>query len=197
MKFNTSLKHLFISKTRIKLLNELFYFPQELYYVRQLVRLVDEEINSVRRELDNLSKAGILLSEKRGNRLFYWTNPENDMFYEILTMTHKTHGLGKLISSQKEKIGNLKFLIYSSDFLMNRSKSGSVDFILVGNKISLKDLDPIIKQEEELRHREINYMVMDKSEFSLRKTKRDPFLVDFFLNSPVTIIGNAYEITNL
>jgi len=197
MKLNNSLNHLFISKTRQKLINELFYFPGELYYVRQLVRLVDEEINSVRRELDNLLQAGILQTEKRGNRVFYWTNTQNEMFYELLTMAHKTHGFGKLLNSQKEKIGNIKFLLYSSDFIMNRSKLESIDFILVGNKISLKDLEALIKIEEEVRHREVNYMVMDKSEFSLRKTKRDPFLVDFFLNSPVAIIGNAYEITNL
>ena len=50
MKIQTSLKQLLVSQTRLKLITVLFANPKEIYYVRQLVRLVEEEINSVRRE---------------------------------------------------------------------------------------------------------------------------------------------------
>jgi len=60
MKIQTSLKRIFTSQTRLKLINILFYQPEEIFYVRQLVRLTGEEINSVRRELGNLQKSGLI-----------------------------------------------------------------------------------------------------------------------------------------
>lgn len=58
-------------------------------------------------------------------------------------------------------------------------------------------VEGFIKQEETVRGHEINYMVMGKGEFKLRRQKRDQFIVDFFLSNPVAIIGSSQEISNL
>ncbi|KKU20126.1 MAG: Transcriptional regulator, partial [Candidatus Saccharibacteria bacterium GW2011_GWA2_46_10] len=60
MKVETSLKTILTSKTRCKLINIFFTRPRELYFVRQLVRLCGEEINSVRRELSSLKNINLL-----------------------------------------------------------------------------------------------------------------------------------------
>ncbi|MGI5841334.1 MAG: hypothetical protein ACOX6N_03905 [Patescibacteria group bacterium] len=196
MKTTKSLKRLFISSTRQKLINIFFTSPSELYYVRQLVRLTLEEINSVRRELDNLKKAGIIESEARGNRLYYWANKSSSLFNDLLVLAHKTSGLGMAIKD-KENIGRVKMMLFSYNFLTNQPRSNDdVDIVLVGD-ISLREVESAIKKEEEKRGREINYMVMDKKELQLRKQKRDPFLIDFFLACPTVIIGTPQEIINI
>ena len=53
---------LFGSKTRVKLLNLFFNNPNTNYYVREITRLIDEQVNSVRRELSNLQEVGIVVS---------------------------------------------------------------------------------------------------------------------------------------
>lgn len=197
MKAQSSLKHLFISQTRLKLINTLFYLPKEIYYVRQLVRIIDEEINSVRRELDNLKKADIVESEWRGNRLYYWANQKNQLFSELLTISNKTSGLGVKLQSKDNDLGRIKLLIYSYKFITSEKKSpDDIDLIIVGN-VSYKEIENNIKQEEEIRGHEINYMIMDKNEFQMRKQKRDQFIVDFFLDCPVVIIGSPQEISNI
>ncbi|MEI8067496.1 MAG: hypothetical protein WCG91_00900 [Candidatus Shapirobacteria bacterium] len=190
MKAQSSLKHLFVSQTRLKLINTLFYLPKEIYYVRQLVRLLDEEINSVRRELDNLKKADIVESEWRGNRLYYWANQKNQLFHELLALANKTSGLGVKLQDKNNDIGKIKLLIYSYKFITCEKKNpDDIDLIIVGN-VSYKEVENNIKQEEEIRGHEINYMIMDKNEFQMRKQKRDQFIVDFFLDCPVVIIGS-------
>ena len=72
-----------------------------------------------------------------------------------------------------------------------------VDLIIVGDLFSLKEVGLLVKQEEEIRGHEINYMVMDKDEFQMRKQKRDQFIVDFFLSCPIVIIGSSSEIANI
>lgn len=197
MKVQASLKRLFVSQTRLKLIGIFFYYPNELYYVRQLVRLTGEEINSVRRELENLKKAGIIDSEWRGNRLYYWANKQNQLFSELVSIAHKNTGLGCDMANSKESIGQVKLLIYSYNFAVWADGSeDDIDFIIVGD-VNLKNLEPIIKKEEERRGRELNYMIMDKNELQLRKQKRDQFIVDFFLDCPIVIIGSPQEITNI
>jgi len=196
MKIQTSLKYLFVSQTRLKLIGILFYAPNEIFYVRQLVRLTDEEINSVRRELENLKKASLVNFEWRGNRLYYWANQNSPLFTTLLTIANQSSGLGLKLQSKNENLGNIKLVFYSYNFLVgNKKNADDIDIIIVGD-ISYNEIENYLKQEEKIRGHEINYMVMDKKELILRKQKRDQFIIDFFLNCPVAIIGDLKEAVN-
>ncbi len=197
MKIQTSLKHLFVSQTRLKLINILFYSPQEIFYVRQLVRLIDEEINSVRRELANLLKSGVINSEWRGNRLYYWADKQSPLFFNLVTIANQDSGLGLKLQNKNETLGTIKLVFYSNKFITGDKRTpDDIDLIIVGD-VSLREIDSFIKQEQEIRGHEINYMVMGKGEFRLRRQKRDQFIVDFFLGNPIAIIGNQSEISSL
>src|ERR1700759_298362 len=68
------IEQLFGSKTRVKLLQLFYTNPNRSFYVREITRKVDEQINSVRRELSNLLSIGIITSEANNNRLYYEVN---------------------------------------------------------------------------------------------------------------------------
>jgi hypothetical protein len=59
MKIQTSLKYLFVSQTRLKLISVLFYSPQEIFYVRQLVRLAYKV-----GQINNYAEGDIIMSEE-------------------------------------------------------------------------------------------------------------------------------------
>lgn len=183
MKVETSLNAIFTSKTRAKLINIFFTSPQEIYYVRQLVRQTDEEINSVRRELQNLTKINLVLPEARGNRLYYATNHKHHLFPLLLALAYKSLPFC-------EALGKAQLVVASYSFLLAKNENkDKIDIIVVGD-LSTKTIEIAMKSEENRRGYEINYMVMDQEELRLRQNKRDPFLVDFFLASPVVIIGS-------
>ena len=56
------LNKLFGSTARVKILKLFLLHPNEKYYIRQLARDLSLQLNSVRRELDNLETFGILTS---------------------------------------------------------------------------------------------------------------------------------------
>jgi DNA-binding transcriptional ArsR family regulator len=198
MKIQTSLKQLLVSQTRLKIITILFANPKEIYYVRQLVRLTEEEINSVRRELDNLKKAGIIGSEWRGNRLYYWADKQSPVFYDLLILANKNSGLGLKLQHKNETLSPIKLVLYNYKFAVGEKRNqDGIDLIIVGDLFSLKEVDILVKEEEKIRGHEINYMVMDKNEFQMRKQKRDQFIVDFFLSCPVVIIGSSSEIVSI
>ncbi len=189
MRVDNSLKLLFTSTTRQDLLNLFFSNPQELYYPRQLSRLIHQEINSVRRELDNLKKAGLVTSDPRSNKIYYQANTQSDLFPDLVTLVCKNCGLGQRLAKSKNQIGSFKAVLASRSFLYKQpSTTEQIDLIIVGSVI-LPELEYVLKQEEVSQKREINFMLMTESEFHLRQNRRDPALVDFFLALPTAIIG--------
>src|ERR1700749_454701 len=70
------IEQLFGSKTRVKLLQLFYSNPNRAFYVREITRKIDEQINSVRRELSNLLSIGIITSDATQNRLYYEVNQE-------------------------------------------------------------------------------------------------------------------------
>ena len=54
------LEQLFGSRTRTKLLRLFLMHPERAFYIRELTRLIDTQINSVRRELQNLQSGGVI-----------------------------------------------------------------------------------------------------------------------------------------
>src|ERR1700741_3621274 len=76
-------EQLFGSKTRVKLLQLFYSNPNRSFYVREITRKIDEQINSVRRELSNLLSIGIITSDNTNNKLYYEVNQKFE-YYEPL-----------------------------------------------------------------------------------------------------------------
>src|ERR1700675_90966 len=79
------IEQLFGSKTRVKLLQLFYANPNRSFYVREITRKIDEQINSVRRELSNMLSIGIITSDANNNRLYYEVNQKYD-YYAPLAM---------------------------------------------------------------------------------------------------------------
>ena len=100
---SSPIEKLFGSKTRAKLLKLFFETPEKSFYVREMTRVIDEQINSVRRELLNLESIGIIKNETFDNKVYYSANtkhpycrPLNEMFTKrmphVTRMSTKRHG---------------------------------------------------------------------------------------------------------
>lgn len=179
-----------ISKVRVKMVHLFFRNPTQIYYVRQITREIDEEINAVRRELERMTDAGILRSEQRGNRLYYSLNKNYDYYPELLRLAIKSSGLGLAIKKRRKEIGNPKFVMFSSKFSQHRARArDEVDILFVGD-VKMQELQPLVQIEEKERGHEINYTVMSEDEFDFRKTRRDPFVNEILAGGRVMVIGD-------
>lgn len=182
-----------ISRVRVKLMELFFTNPDELYYVREITRTVKEEINAVRRELDKMLGYGLLKSEERGNRLYYFLNPKYVFNQELVRMISKSSGLGKKMRKIRRKLGNVDFIMFSQRFVEKKPpQNESVDILVVGDVV-LPELEKLIQEEEKKLGREINYTVFSSEEFEFRKTRRDPFVMDILYSPRVMVIGNEED----
>lgn len=183
------LQDLMVSKVRAKLLQTFFSQPKEMFYIRQLVRLTNEEINAVRQELNRMERLGMVKKENRGNRIYYWFNKEYSLYQEILSMVCKTIGLGGEIIKKKNKLGNIRYALISGRLAKGLpSRPEGVDLLVVG-EVSPNSLAVMVREEESKIGREINYSIMTKEEFDFRKKRRDPFLLGILSDSKIMLIG--------
>lgn len=191
------LSDIITSKVRIKILELFFSNLGEMYHVRGIVREIDEEINAVRRELDNLEKNGILKKEPRGNRVYYWVRLDYPLFGDLVAIVAKGTGLGRAIIDGRNKIGKVSYVMFSGTFARGkaRKKEDDVDILIVG-EVVLPELATLIRGQESKGGKEINYTVMSKEEFEFRKKRRDPFLQGILLGSRTMIIGDEEELIN-
>lgn len=186
-----NLSDIITSKVRVKVLELFFGNVKEIYHVRGVVRELHEEINAVRRELEKSENEGMLRSENRGNRRYYSLREEYVFYEDILSMVAKTTGLGAELIANKNKIGKIGYVMFSGTFVRRktRKREDDVDVLVVG-EVVLPELAAIIRKEESIRNKEINYTVMSRDELEFRKKRRDPFLQGILANSRIMIIGD-------
>jgi hypothetical protein len=188
-----NLKDFMMSRTRVKLVELFFLHADGVFYVRQITRLIRQEINAVRRELERMVGFGLLKSQQQGNRLYYRVNKSYPFYNELQHMVAKTTGLGKKIRHSVRKLGEVEYVMFSGTFVEGlRPRNDEVDVLVVGD-IVLPELQALIKKEQEKRDREINYAVFSAEEFEFRKTRRDPFIMEILYSSRVMIIGSDTE----
>ena len=180
---------LFSSQTRIDLLTAFFTHPEKRYYTRQLARELRRDISGIKRELDNLEKAGLLISEKVGNLRYYTPSKTSPIYSELKRMIAKTRGVPEAIREALLKIEgvNLAFL-YSSPGHSFEEGVGAVELLIVG-QVDLPGVNQAIREVESRLAREINYLIFDESEYRRRKDEEDPFLHAVLKSEKIFLIG--------
>jgi len=187
------LNDLFLSNVRVKLLELFFQNPDNIYYVREIVRSLDEQINAVRAELTRMEKIGLLTSEWRANRKYYAVRKDYPFFDELLRLVNKVTGLGGALLKNRVKLGKIKYAFLSGAYIRGlKPGPNDVELLLVG-VVVLPQLSLIVKEEEAKLGREINYTVMSEDEFNFRKTRRDSFVLDLLQEPRMMIIGDEIE----
>lgn len=183
-----------VSRVRVKLLKAFLSDPKEMFYVRQLTRMTNEEINAVRRELGRLQSCGIVKSEHRGNRLYYYIKPGYLFYPELLGMVIKSTGLGRLLIKNKAKLGRVKFAMLNGRFARGLPhRADEVDLLVVG-KVVMPQLSVLVRTYEAKSKREVNYTVMTEEELSYRKARRDPFILTVLSSPRLMLVGDEGEL---
>ncbi|MBT5016606.1 hypothetical protein HN748_06425 [Candidatus Peregrinibacteria bacterium] len=178
------LKRLFTSQTRVKLLTLFLTNPEEEYFIRELTRRLDEQINSVRRELDNLKKFGLLRSRMKNRKKYYMINQKFPLITELQGIILKSTDQNAKVVEAILKLGDLELLLLSGFFL---KKDSEVDLLIVG-EID-KDVLQSFLDKEVPSDRTIRYTALTREDFIYRVKCNDRFIKDL-LTDPENMIAH-------
>src|SRR3989344_1540103 len=180
------IEQLFGSKTRVKLLHLFYTNPNRSFYVREITRKIDEQINSVRRELSNLLSIGIITSETTNNRLYYEVNQKYELYLPlsqifggvavnstVAATPTKVEDKPDQMPSDLKALGHVELALLTGQF--TRDERSGVDFVVVGD-INQTQIAKYVSELEAREGKEIRYVCMTHKEFIYRQQINDRFL---------------------
>ena len=164
------------------------------FHVRGLVRLLDEEINAVRRELINLESAGILKSKKDGNKLVYKLNKECPIILDLRSMFFKESEIGKKLIEVIKSIEGIQVVVLTNSFIKKSYDSNTdVDLLFIG-EMKVRELSSAISHLEKDLKRDIRFSAIRKEDFEFARKKKEPFLMNILENDKIILFGQISDI---
>ncbi len=178
---STPLEKLFGSKTRTKLLQLFFANPEKSFYVREMTRVIDEQIHSVRRELLNLESIGIIKSEAFDNKIYYSANKKHPFCHAFTELFSK-----RLDPDRTQDIRQPTWEDYARPVkkylkglvVTNRLPGqDGIDLLIIGDD-QTKKLTHWAELIEKKLGKPINYVIMTPDDFKYRVSVHDRFIED-------------------
>jgi hypothetical protein len=188
---------IFGSATRVKILNLFLLYPEKRHRLAALARDFSLPAASLRHEIDNLVRFGLVSEEKilpaegkkKAEFKVYGANTEFILYPEIRALFAKA----QILFSQKfidslQKICQPKLLALTG--LFTNYPEAQTDLLIVGSIRRRAAFLKLIKELEKDLKREINYTIMDEKEFRYRREIMDIFLYNILTGKTLTLINN-------
>ena len=155
------LNKLITSKTRLRLLIKFFINQANSGYLNGLASEFNESTNSIRKELNHLSEAGYLEKFKDQNKVAYKANTNHPLFEILQKVVYKHLGLEEIIERVLERMGQVQKILLVGDYAEGRD-SGTIDVVLIGNKLNTEYIEALEKKVESLIQRKVNFYLASK-----------------------------------
>ncbi len=171
------LKSLFSSQTRVKLLSTFLLHPEEEYFIRELTRLLNEQINSIRRELENLRKIGLVKARHKNRKKYYHVDTDFPLYQDLRSLFSKAvQGDSPLVQSLRA-LPNVQLILLAGTFTGTESK---VDLLIVGD-LKKEVVEALLLQDPQMKY--VKYSIFSEADFLYRLSLKDRFVVEI-LNDP-------------
>ena len=174
---SSTLKALFSSQTRVKLLSTFLLHPESEYFIRELTRLLGEQINSIRRELENLRKVGLVKARHRNRKKYYRVDPEFALYADLRNLFSKEIQSESPIVASLKNLPNVQLIVLAGSFAGTESK---VDLLIVGS-VNKELIEALLLQDPQLKH--VKYSIFSEADFLYRLSLKDRFILEI-LNDP-------------
>jgi predicted transcriptional regulator len=148
------LESLITSKTRLRLLVKFFVNSKTQSHLRGLADEFGESTNAIRKELNNLTKAGILEKHTDKNKISYRANITHPYFTNIQDIIRKYVGLDRLLEQILEKMGAVNQVILTGD-ISRGIDSGIIDVVVTGEDLNEEYIKNLTIRIEEMINRKV------------------------------------------
>ncbi len=136
-------------------------------YLRGMAEEFDESTNSIRHELNNLSKAGYIISNENGRTIEYRANVTHPLYNELKGLVHKYLGIDTIIENIIHKLGDLKCAYLIGDYAKGKD-TGTIELLLVGD-VNKEYLVKLVTKAKTLIHRDIKTKQLTEQQFGLQQ----------------------------
>jgi len=186
-----SLEALFGSKERWRIIKIFLLNSEAAFFVNEVAKKTQVNNKEVRQILKQLASISFITERKRKGRLSYSLNTKFPLVSELRSLVIKSNtypqceGLNKI-----DNLGSIKLAIVTGIFIDEpRSRT---DLLIVGDGISQAKIKNLIAGLEAELGREVNYSIMESTEFRYRVNMFDKFIMEI-MELPHQILINRIQ----
>jgi uncharacterized protein len=192
---NSPILNALFPNARTKILAVTVTRADKEWYLTELASFLDTSPSSLQRELDALSKAGILEKRRDGRRTYFKADKRSPVFTDLRNLLEKTAGI---IPVLKQELAPLQdrirvAFVYGSVARSQEASDSDIDLMLVGD-IGLSDLVPALRSAERSLGRAVNPTVYSTTEFARKAKSHDHFLDTVLKGKKEFVKGAEYEL---
>ena len=162
---------------------------QELH-VRELARQSGFAVSTIRQELKNLVRLGLVQARPSGNRTYYHGNLNHPLYPEIHSLVMKTNGLADVLRDALGNDGIQIAFVFGSIASGVETPDSDIDLMVIGS-VSLRQIAIKLAKVSSTLGRELNPHVMTAAEFGRRRKSQEHFISTVLAAPQLFVIGDA------
>ena len=181
------------TKTQQRVLGLLYGQPDKSFYTNEIVRSADMGRGTVRRELERLVAAGIIVVRREGNQHHYQANPDCPIYIELLGIVKKTFGIVDVIREALSHLPNQIdwAFVFGSVASGKATAASDIDLMIIGD-VSFSDVVSATHDAQGVLGREINPKVYSKDEWDKMTKRQDAFIKEVMAKPKLFVVGDEH-----
>jgi uncharacterized protein len=184
------------SRRKAEVLRLLFGVELKEIHLRDLARQAGLALRTVQQELAKLGSAGLVISRRDGNRVYYQANRNSPIYADLRNIVLKTEGLADILRDALEDTDVELAFVFGSIAEGSAKSESDVDLMVIGS-LGLRRLSKALHGTTLKLGREINPHVLTQAEFVSRKSSGDHFISSLLASPRLFIIGTEDELAKL
>lgn len=168
--------------------------PEKWWYLTELASHLGTSPSSLQRELQSLTRSGLLELKQDGRRTYYKARTDSPVFAELRQLLAKTAGIIPTLQSEIARFPTITHaFLYGSIARSQEDAQSDIDLMIVGS-IPTARLVPMLRRLEQLFNREINVTRYSENEFCAKIRSGDHFLLSVLKGKLVMLKGSRDEL---
>jgi predicted nucleotidyltransferase len=182
---SNSIGNVLFTKTQQKVLGLLFGKPDQSFYLNEITKLSQMGRGTIKRELERMEAAGIVVKKRIGNQKHYQANPECPVYSELMGIARKTFGVADVIKNALNSILDEVALafIYGSVAKGEDTAKSDIDLLIVSNELTYSEVMERLLDSETSIGRPINPTIYNVDQIE-KKLKQDNAFVSRVMEQP-------------
>jgi predicted nucleotidyltransferase len=188
----TTIADSLFTKTQQKVMGLLFKKPDTSFYLNEIVRLAGMGKGTIKRELEKMTRAGLLTVKRIGNQTHYQANSASPVYNELISISRKTFGLADVIYQALQADNAIQYtFVYGFIAKGEDTAKSDIDLMIIGDNLAYADMmNRLIPIEKDLQRR-INPSIYTLEDFKKKLNQNNSFIMRVLEQEKINVIGNA------
>lgn len=172
--------------------------PARQMHVREIARATGCSPGTMKKELDQLERAGLLKKRRVGNQVQFSANVDHPVFPDLAGLLMKSAGLADVVAGALAPLAqdvDIAF-VFGSVARSEERAASDIDVAIIGS-VEFGAAIAALHPAESVLQREINPVIYARAEWIAQLASQSVFIQEILAKPKIFLIGTQHELDQL